>query len=155
MRHFLPYWRPTEAEGGRPIRAAHSKFFSQDGLAPGDRLWFVTVLSRRLTLLGTMTVGRVLSSEEATRQFGETALPGTCYAVAVEPFRIRTIDIDDIALSLRFAGKADRLTPGFTGGHLQRVRTLTPASAARLEERWNAVSEPPKRPRLKAARRKL
>jgi len=55
----------------------------------------------------------------------------------LESIQARCIDINAVALKLRFVGGKDRLPSGFTGQHLQALRRLTPESSDLLVRHWD------------------
>ena len=131
MLHFLQYWRmydPTY-ELGKPLAFAASAQFKR--LKPGDTLWIVALRQQRLTLLGRLIVGKVVSRREAIREIGDRVYDAPLVALA-EPGTEQDIieaDIQQLASQLRFNSSHDRLSlphpERIDGKQLQSVRELT------------------------------
>lgn len=71
MPHFLQYWKTYNParEVGTPLDFAASAQFKR--VKPGDTLWIVALRQRRLTLLGRLIVGTVVSRSEAIKALGQ------------------------------------------------------------------------------------
>jgi hypothetical protein len=139
MRHFLQYWRtydPTK-ELGTPLDFAASAQFKR--LKSGDTLWIVALSKHKLTLLGRLVVGSVVTRKDAIRKLGDRVYDAPLVALA-EPGTEQDIietDIQDLASQLRFNSVHDRLLlPDATrtdGKQLQTLRELTLESSDLLE----------------------
>lgn len=144
MAEYLSYWRPSTVvdEVGEPIDHSGSEQFGR--LEPGDVLWFVSVLNRRLHLIGRQVVARVVSRSEAKAILGHDNVWPATYVAVAKPDEIMVAkrrDISKIASQLRFEGHVDRLPPNFTGQSLQTMRRLRPKSADLLERVLRERSE--------------
>src|SRR2546426_10352206 len=131
MRHFLQYWRTYDPakELGTPLDFAASAQFRK--LEPGDTLWIVALRQQRLTLLGRLSVGKVVSRREAIKELGDRVYDAPLVAIA-KPGTDQGIieaDVQELAHQLRFNSSHDRLSlpdPERTDGkQLQSLRELT------------------------------
>jgi hypothetical protein len=139
MRHFLQYWKTynPERELGTPLDFAASAQFKR--LEPGDTLWIVALRQHKLTLLGRLIVGRVVSRQEAIKELGDRVYDAPLVAIATpgtEQDIIET-DVQELASHLRFKSSQDRLVlpdPERTDGQqLQSIRELTLQSSNALQ----------------------
>lgn len=147
MRHFLQYWKNYNSakERGTPLDFAASAQFKK--LMPGDSLWIVALREHKLTLLGRLVIGRIVSRKEAIKELGEKVYDAPLVALA-EPGTEQDIiesDIQEIASQLRFTSKHDRLVlpdPELTDGkQLQALRNLTDKSSKMLQSVLNSVQK--------------
>lgn len=143
MADFLLYWRPSTADAvadGSRKNYLGSDWFAQDGVRPGDVVWGVTSRGTDdLHLVTRVDVDRVLHSRaEAVDLLGEDIWgEAEHFVVGPEgPGVVADIDLSEVARRLTFEGAVERLPAGFTGRNLQRMRRLTPESAALLERAW-------------------
>ena len=128
----MSYWRPSTVVDEIEELIDHSGSEQFDRLEPGDVLWFVSVLNRRLHLIGRQVVDRVVSRSEAKAILGhDNVWPATYVAVAKadEIMVAKRRDISNVASELRFEGRVHRLPPHFSGQSLQTMRRLCPESA--------------------------
>src|SRR5208283_1599543 len=139
MRHFLQYWKTynPDKELGTPLDFAASAQFKR--LHPGDTLWIVALIQHKLTLLGRLIVGELISRKEAVKRLGNRVYDAPLVALA-EPGTEQDIieaEIQGIAPQLRFKSSHDRLMlpdPARTDGkQLQTVRELTLESSNALQ----------------------
>ena len=136
MRHFLQYWKNYNSakELGTPLDFAASAQFKK--LKPGDTLWIVALKQQRLTLLGRLLVGEVVSRRLAIKQLGDRVYDAPLVALA-NPGTDRAIieaDIHKLASQLRFQSLHDRLSVHDSPltQQLQSLRELTPKTARLL-----------------------
>jgi len=154
MANFLLYWRPETVEGDDPDRVqwwAGSEWIGKDDVRAGDVIWAVTSLAPNdLRLVARIAVEQVIHSRpEAVAILGEAAWrDAEHFALGreEESRRKQDIDLSDIARRLTFEGTVQRLPKDFDSKNLQRMRKLTPESAAILQRAWNdgEASRPPR-----------
>jgi hypothetical protein len=139
MGHFLQYWKTynPEKELGIPLDFAASAQFKR--VEPGDTLWIVALRQQRLTLLGRLIVGRVVSRREAIKELGDRVYDAPLVALATPGTGqdIIEADVQELASHLRFKSSQDRLVlpdPERTDGQqLQSIRELTLESSNALQ----------------------
>lgn len=146
-RHFMQYWKAkqvdTELASKSPL--LHSGSEQLDKVSPGDILWIVTVRHPgHLHLIGPIHVGKIVSLQEAKRQFGANVWDATYHVIAENGFEepIREMSLMSIAADLRFISSKnrDRLTVKWAkvdGKQLQTIRRLEIDSAKLLEKMWS------------------
>src|SRR5258707_217082 len=109
MRHFLQYWKNYNSakELGTPLNFAASAQFKK--LKPGDTLWIVALKQQRLTLLGRLIVGEVVSRRRAIKQLGDRVYDAPLVALADlgSDRAIIEADIRKLASQLRFQSHHD------------------------------------------------
>ena len=120
MDDYLFYVKPStaKAQGGDKFRHIASEQFKRVG--QDDVVWMVTMEEGRLTLLLRFHVGANVDREVAQRRLGGTDLWEAKYHLlsrGLESIQARRIDINSVALKLRFVGGKDRLPTAFTGQH--------------------------------------
>ena len=139
MPDFLQYWKTydPEKEVGTPLDFAASAQFKR--VKAGDTLWIVALRQHRLTLLGHLVVGSVVSRSEAIKVLGNRVYDAPLVALA-EPGTQQDIieaDIQQLASGLRFNSPKDRLSlPDLQrtdGKQLQSMRELTLESSHVLQ----------------------
>jgi Domain of unknown function (DUF3883) len=139
MRHFLQYWKTYNPakELDTPLDFAASAQFKR--VEPGDTLWIVALKQHKLTLLGRLIVGKVVSRREAIKELGDRVYDAPLVALAETGTEqdIIEADIQPLAPLLRFNSPRDRLSlpdSGRTDGkQLQRLRELTLEASAVLQ----------------------
>lgn len=143
MADFLLYWRPATVDALSPGPRKNylgSEWFAQDAVRPGDVVWGVTSRGADdLHLVTRVAVDRVLHSRaEAVDLLGDGVwTEAEHFVVGPEGEGLAAdIDLGEVARRLTFEGGVERLPAGFTGKNLQRMRRLTPESAALLERAW-------------------
>lgn len=142
MRHFLQYWRATEADrvDGKPLSIAGSGQFERIRLAKDDVLWIVTIRNRRLRLLGRLIVGRIVSKAEAEQLLPEGFLYQADFYALSTPNAVsqaREIDINELAPRLRFSSSVPGLVViggEVDGRQLQAIRELDVSCIPLLEK---------------------
>lgn len=135
MPHFLQYWKNYQP--GQFLAVSASKQFVRRKISVGDTLWLVTLLDKRLTLLGNMTIHEFVDPGEARRRFGRNLYPADTYAIPTQmpAGPIVETDISAIARKMRFNAASDRFRFGPSnplGRQLQSMRLLTAETAALL-----------------------
>ena len=158
-QHFLKYWRwqsILDQLNGKAPYATHAASEQYARIKLGDVIWFVCVEpeSGSMYLAGRLNVGWIGSRAKAARLLQRKDLPEySVHIIAQDRIdgkkhgqRFRLIDLDIIALQLRFISSTgrDRLSYYDTRVHptqLQAMRRLTPASAILLESIW-ALAQP-------------
>lgn len=108
---------------------------------PGDRVWAVGVEDGELLTIGYIDAGPVLSMEEARQRVDYEPWEAAYHVIVDRGERARRVSLAAIARDLRFdSATSPRLTPSARGAvnaqQLQRIRRLTPESAALLERVW-------------------
>jgi hypothetical protein len=139
MPDFLQYWKTynPETEVGTPLDFAASAQFKR--VTPGDTLWIVSLRQRRLTLLGRLVVGSVVSRSDAIKALGHRVYDAPLVALAKPETEqdIIEADIQQLASGLRFNSPKDRLSlPDLErtdGKQLQSMRELTLESSRVLQ----------------------
>jgi hypothetical protein len=139
MPHFLQYWKTYNParEVGTPLDFAASAQFKR--VKPGDTLWIVALRRRRLTLLGRLIVGTVVSRSEAIKALGQRVYDAPLVALAKPGTEQEIVeaDIQPLAPELRFNSAKDRLSlpdPKRTDGkQLQSMRELQLESGHALQ----------------------
>src|ERR1700685_1593961 len=153
MPDFLQYWKTynPETEVGTPLDFAASAQFKR--VKPGDTLWIVALRQRRLTLLGRLVVGSVVSRTEAIKVLGKRVYDAPLVALA-RPGTEQDIieaEIQQLASGLRFNSPKDRLSlPDLErtdGKQLQSMRELTPESIGVLQSVFESTGAQKQRPR--------
>ena len=136
MRHFLQYWKEDLNDLDGTLNHAASAQFKR--VQPNDVLWIVTLIDRRLTLLGTIVVGKVVEQKEAKSLLGDV-WTAPLHVIAKDGTEMKSIkaDIQALAPDLRFNSERDRLTlPNRNrtdGRQLQILRELSPGTVKQLE----------------------
>jgi hypothetical protein len=138
MRHFLQYWRTYNpaTEYGKFLDSAASAQFRR--VQPGDTIWIVALREQRLTLVGRLIIGEVISRREALKRLGRAIYDAPLVVLAKRGTELKAIekDIQGLAGRIRFKSKADRLSlknPQRTDGkEIQALRELTAESAGML-----------------------
>lgn len=146
MQSFLYYWKPetVDCEMGALLRHSASEQFGR--VSRGDHIWHVTVRDGELVVVGRVIVGHLVNEARAAQLLGTNDLWEASHHVVAatgtaEP--VREVKIRDLAKSLRFQSKRDRLR--VLGGHvdaqqLRTMRTLTPRAADELERSFRAAT---------------
>lgn len=141
MQSLLAYWKPEtadrEIERGATLDHAASEQFKRVDI--GDHVWIVTTRGGQLSLLGRIIVGHVTDQGGASKLLGTEDLWRSSHHIVAatgtaEP--VREIDISELAGSLRFESKRDRLSVDagmVSAQQLQTMRILHPDSASDLE----------------------
>ncbi|MGA6981196.1 MAG: hypothetical protein WBZ11_06565 [Candidatus Sulfotelmatobacter sp.] len=147
MSHFLFYWKLDEiaaslAYGYLP-HAASGQFNS---VTPGDTLWICGSRTQAdLLTIGPLLVQEMVGQEEADKRMGGPTFEAEYHAFASpgNTSPTREVSLTSVANRLRFVSRG-RPSLDFTknlGGQLQRIRELTPESAALISELWQLESE--------------
>lgn len=144
--HYLSYWKPDMADlnisANKPLD--HSAGEQLGKCKRGDVLWIVTVRSGELFLIGRITVGVITNQHQAEKLVGTHDLWGATHHVIALPGTaemMTNVSLRSVVEELRFQSVRDRLTlkKGLVSPmQLQRVRKLTPSSAARIQTAWSA-----------------
>jgi hypothetical protein len=138
MRHFLQYWKEHENNLGIGTTLDHSASAQFKRVRQNDVLWIVTLIDGRLTLLGTIIVGKVVRQEEAEALFGDV-WEAPLHVIPKEGTEMKSIkaDIHALAPALRFNSERDRLILAnrsrTDGKQLQILRELTPGTVQQLQ----------------------
>lgn len=120
-----------------------SSLFRKRGLAAGDHLYLVTVLSGRLYLAGKMEVGEIVALDEAARRFPSERLfrvPDHVFARRVTPLDYtRSVPVTITARLLFYKGGGLSTLkfskPGWLDSQtLRGVREMPEKTAAALDE---------------------
>lgn len=151
MRHFIQYWKHYDSvrELGTPLTFSASSQFLRRGVSPKDTLWIVAIINRRLTLLGTLRVAKILDDVQAKRRFGDSVYQASTYAVPIKRTEvfITEIDIQELTEDLRFLGGTDRLPESDSntvdGRRFQSIRELSPDSAKLLQAKYEEKLQGP------------
>jgi hypothetical protein len=137
LNHFLLYWKPETVlvDQNQPV-LTYVASQQLDKVRVGDVLWVVTSEeSDDLILIGRLKVDRIVGQVEAEAIMGHKNLwKADSYAICDHPEEKMSLDISRWARSLRFEGGVDRLPEGFSGQHLQTMRSLDFSSARMLEK---------------------
>lgn len=139
MTHFLQYWKDDEnnIDVGTPLNHSASAQFKR--VQRDDVLWIVTIVGGRLTILGTITVGKVVGQEEAEALMKRNIWKAPLHVIAKEGKAMRSVSIDIQALApnLRFNSENDRLTldnkDRTDGRQLQKLRELSTGTVKQLQ----------------------
>ena len=140
MSHFLFYWKLDEIDAslnyGYLPHAASGQFNS---VVPGDTLWICGSRTQKdLLTIGPLLVHRMVGQDEADKRMGGPTFEAKYHAFApsdaISP--TREVSLTSIVDRLRFESRErPSLDLGKTfGGQLQRIRKLTPESAARISK---------------------
>ncbi len=151
--HFMLYWKPETVEHhlARDFLLTNAGSSQLHCLQAGDVLWIVTTgEADTLGLAGRLSVGQVVSLEEARRRLGTDDLWLSRYhALAGRGTAelMRGVSLTDFAGQLIFA---DDGAPGLTvtdgsvrPKELKKMRTLSAESAALLERTWRESTRTP------------
>ncbi len=141
MKHFLKYWKHYgfALEFGQPLRFAPSNQLVRRNVAAGDTLWLVTLIEKRLTLLGRLEIGSLHSKRSAAQILGRPLHSATEYAFACPGTEMLGIEIDlgPLASQLCFLSRSSgpQLAPLSLGDRrtVEWVRELKDGSARLLE----------------------
>jgi len=68
------YWTADSNDEGEPLTASGSNMFRKRGVAPGDSIYVLSLRGGVLLLGGRMTVGDIVSRDEAVRRTGNDNL---------------------------------------------------------------------------------
>lgn len=134
-------WRPDSRRGERLVYLG-SGYLKK--VRRADTIWVVMMDAHRLTLIGRLVVDQIVDRQGAARRLRDgPGIDTPLYAFSREPEAYRRIDIHGIARELTFGGTARPLPAGFTGQHLQSMRTLTSGAARLVEAAWERQSPGP------------
>lgn len=79
------FWRTDINQEGEPLQASGSNLFRKRGVAPGDSLYVLSLRGGALLFGGRMTVGDIVSRDEAVRLRGNESLyDASEWVIAVE-----------------------------------------------------------------------
>jgi hypothetical protein len=147
MSQFLFYWKLDEIDAslayGYLPHAASGQFNS---VTPGDTLWICGSRTQsELLIIGPLVVHEMVAQGEADKRMGGTTFEAEYHVFAstdsISP--TREVALTSIVKRLRFVSRErPSLDLGKTlGGQLQRIRELTPASAALISELWGLAAQ--------------
>src|SRR5437667_2349855 len=149
VRHFTHYWANDTWDQnshleGKPLRHTAGNLFHSRGVAVGDYVYVVTVMSGRLLLLGRIEVGAILGQDQAEAALGGVLWDADDHIIAKagseNPRRFRREVSIEVAKGLRFlGGEGPARTPQLDSNDsldrqtMRGVRELTASSAALLD----------------------
>lgn len=142
---WFHYWKPVQIRRnirhGRIDHIASSQFGK---LLPGDRVWIVGVENGELLTIGYVDVRERITREEARGRVSYEPFDATWHVLVPqeEAIEARRVSLRDIANALRFESRGNT-SLDLSRGHvdakqLQRIRRLTPGTAALVEDVWYA-----------------
>src|SRR5262249_40804213 len=140
-------------EVGTPLNFAASAQFKR--IEPGDTIWVVALRQHRLTLLGRLTVGKVVRRQEAIKTLGNRVYDAPLVALAKPGSEqdIIEVDMQELASGLRFRSSNDRLSlvnrEQTDGKQLQSLRELAEKSSRMLESALESAGNKTQRERLR------
>lgn len=142
-RNLLLYWKPETADHEQAHSGVldHAASEQLARVTLGDTIWVVTVRSGHLFLIGRLHVDEITDHAEAVRRRPDV-WEASLHVFPESPEPYQNLDITDIAASLRFEGKADRLAlqDGMVNAQqLQTMRNLTEDSVHLLGNRWGGA----------------
>lgn len=139
------YWTRESNDEGEPLKASGSNLFKRRGVAAGDSLYVLSLRGGVLLFGGRMTVGDIVSREEAVRRTGNANLYGASEWVIAMDGSGTKLDLHrelapEVSRDLRFVSAAAKpkglffVTPAELDVQATRgVRGLTPESANLLD----------------------
>src|ERR1700722_5640594 len=137
---FMFYWKLDEIDAslayGLLPHAASNQFNS---VAPGDTLWICGSRTQTdLLTIGPLLVHEMVTQEEADRRMGGSTLETKYHAFASDENTspTREVSLPSMMSRVRFVSR-ERASLDLgknLGGQLQRIRQLTPESAALISE---------------------
>jgi hypothetical protein len=135
--NYVASWRyDTFRREPKNVPATNAGSAQYQDLTSGAVVWIVTINQRQLLLVGRIDVGEVIDKQEAQRRFPQPwDAPYHIVARQGTEQLLREINITHLAPELRFNGKIDQLPPDFRQS-FQRLRELTPETAALFEKLW-------------------
>lgn len=145
-KNYLLYWMTKNVEYMRAASslldyASSNQFHNVD---PGDVLWFVTVRSGCLFLVGKLIVGEKTDWNGAIASLGrDNVKKARTVLLARRGTEEKMVDIplDDIAAQLRFESHVNdrfKVVDGVINPQqMQAKRRLTDSSSRLLEAKWN------------------
>jgi hypothetical protein len=137
---YLQYWK--DAPYIDDTRLDHTASDQLSVLRRDDVVWIVTFRRQVLLLLGPIVVDRLVSQRQAEKLLNMPLWEAQHHAMAKPDTVVKPafIDLTGAASRLRFDGPVSQLPRGFSGRSFQRLRRLTPQSAAMLAGLWSKAT---------------
>ncbi len=149
-RYFMQYWSNaacddahTQGHSGKPLIYTAGRGFLRAGVQPGDLLYIVNVLDGSVVLVGRMTVGEILTQEEAYHRFKNRAWAAPEHIVAAEgtatpQFFTRDIPNETVRLwrfvdDVRGTGQVEIVRGVVDRASLRGLKEIDEATAARID----------------------
>jgi hypothetical protein len=147
MTAYLQTWKDgaetARSREGRPLDHAASEQYAGMGVEIGDVLYVAYLERGMLHLVGRLPIAEIVDQRRAEELFDAPVWRASFHAVGPDgdPMAFGLVVPDDVIERLRFSrasGEPSRLERSFDGSisgqSLQRIRRLTPDSAALLDE---------------------
>jgi hypothetical protein len=141
------YWKRQRAEDGEGTYVGHSasSVFRERGVKTGDRMYVISVLGRRLRVIGRLDVEDVVTQARADELFGRHVWEGTDHVVARPgsgtPRRLDAFVPDTRLGEIEFVGADGEIVAAKVNrlGHidalnLQGLREITPRAAKLFDQ---------------------